>query len=112
MTHEKMRLHLFGEKRANQRQPELLKKKKAIECGLFHLCKLGAIKEWLPPLPPPPVRHILSTGPTFSGRMCPTAPWRLRFVFSVQLVNDSPFWLKHPIPFHQSCLSRLLVSEQ
>lgn len=47
-----------------------------------------------------------------SRRMCPTAPGKLHFVYLVQLVNDGPFWLKHPIPFHQSCLSGLSVSQQ
>lgn len=75
-----------------------------MRCGLFHLCKLGAIKERPPPLPPSPlVKHILNTGP----RMCPSALWKLPFIYSVQFVNDGPFWLNHPIPFHQSCLSGL-----
>lgn len=56
------------------------------------------------------------THPEHWARVCqknvPHCPWKLRCVSLVQLVNDSPFWLKHPIPFHQSCLSRLSVSER
>lgn len=49
--------------------------------------------------PPPSLRHILSVGPVCSRRMCPAAPWKLRSVSLVQLVNDGPFWLNIQFPF-------------
>lgn len=92
---------------------ELLKKKKENLCsvGYFTFASWEPLSNGSRRSPTP----FGETHPERWARVCkknvPHEPWSLGCVSLVQLVNDGPFWLKHPIPFHQSCLSRLSVSE-